>query len=98
MADILDTTHPWQNTIAVCTKCSGKIGQMDGDKTKLRVALKALVKERGIKNTVRPVDISCLDICPENKITVAHFTEKGIETVVVESSVTPEEILRRFGY
>lgn len=89
---------PWQNVIAVCTKCSGKIGAMDGDKTCLRVALKELVGELGLKERVRPVDISCLDICPEGKVTVAHFTARGHHIIDVEAKTPPRQILSEFGY
>jgi predicted metal-binding protein len=89
---------PWQNVIAVCTKCSGKIGAMEGDKTCLRIALKELAGELGLRERVRPVDISCLDLCPEGKITVAHFTARGHRIIDVESKIPPRRILEEFGY
>ncbi|MBS0618488.1 MAG: hypothetical protein JSR44_09880 [Spirochaetes bacterium] len=89
---------PWQSCIAVCSKCAKKIGQLDGDKTRLRVALKALIAERGLKEKVRAVDSSCFDICPENRITVAHFTPQGIRMITVPSTITAAAILAEFGY
>lgn len=88
---------PWQGCIAVCTKCSKKVRAMDGDKTRLRVALKALITLKGIKKQVRAVDCSCMDICPENKITVAHFTERGVHVINAGPAVTAQQILDEFG-
>ena len=96
--DILPVTAPWQSCIAVCQKCAGKLDQMDGDKTKLRVALKELIAARDLKKTVRAVDASCFDLCPEGKITVMHFTRDGVRAYNAEVQVTAPEILREFGY
>lgn len=90
--------RPWQNLIGVCYKCAGKLGAMDGDKTRLRVALKELIAEKGLKEQVRPVDVSCLDICPEGKITVAHFTDGGTALTEVAAETPAAEVLRNLGY
>lgn len=89
---------PWQSCIAVCQKCAGKLNAMDGEKTKLRVALKELIAERGLKKTVRAVDASCFDLCPDDKITVMHFTAAGVRAVDVEAQVPAPDVLRGFGY
>ena len=90
--------QPWENCIAVCTKCARKARAMDGDKTKLRVGLKALIGLRGLKKKVRPVDVSCLDVCPDDKIIVAHMTPTGTTLKQVGPGVKPEQVLREFGY
>mgnify|MGYP001348841015 FL=1 len=90
--------HPWQGCIGVCSKCARKVHAMDGGKTRLRVGLKALIGLRGIKKQVRPVDISCLDVCPENSIAVAHFTQSSIRVINVGRDVTPETVLKELGY
>lgn len=95
---IIDAEAPWQNCIAVCQKCAGKLGVMDGEKTKLRAALKELIAQRGLKKTVRAVDASCFDICPEEKISVLHFTRGGLRAYNAEAQVGAPEILRAFGY
>ncbi|HRP68379.1 MAG TPA: hypothetical protein PLY93_02490 [Turneriella sp.] len=92
------TQTPWQNCIAVCSKCSRKLNAMDKDKTCLRAGLKALIKERGLKNKVRAVDSSCFDICPEGRIVVVHFTENGITPITVTTDTAPTEVLSQFGY
>jgi len=94
----LPAQPPWQTCIAVCNKCANKVGQLDGDKTRLRVALKALIAERGLKEKVRAVDSSCFDVCPEDRITVAHFTPQGIHMITIPPAFTATEILTEFGY
>ncbi len=89
---------PWQNCIGVCSKCARKLKAMDGDKTRLRVGLKSLIALRGLKKQVRAVDVTCLDVCPENSITVAHFTKSSIRVVNAEKDATPEKILQALGY
>ncbi|AFM12088.1 hypothetical protein Turpa_1440 [Turneriella parva DSM 21527] len=95
---IAEAEAPWQNCIGVCSKCARKLKAMEGDKTRLRVALKALVAERGLKKKVRAVDVTCLDVCPENSITVAHFTRSSIRVMNVGGGAAPEAILQEFGY
>jgi len=97
-ASIAESEAPWQDCLAVCYKCARKVRAMDGDKTKLRIALKALIGLKGLKSVVRPVDISCLDVCPEKKITVARFRDGKAEIINVGPHVDPAEILKRFGY
>lgn len=91
-------TPPWQASLAVCMKCAGKLKAMQEEKTQLRVALKSLIEERGLKEKVRPVDISCLDICLEGKIVVAHFAAGKTTLKTVGAETTAEEVLRAFGY
>jgi hypothetical protein len=98
MTHLLSSEAPWQSCIAVCQKCAGKLNAMDGEKTKLRVALKELIAERDLKKKVRAVDASCFDLCPEQKITVMHFTAGGVRAYNAEAQVTAPEILREFGY
>ncbi len=95
---LVEGAAPWQNCIGVCSKCARKVHAMDGDKTRLRVALKALTGLRGIKKQVRTVDVSCLDVCPENSITVAHFTRSSIRVINVGRDIAPDAILKEFGY
>jgi hypothetical protein len=71
---------------------------MDGEKTKLRVGLKALLAIRELKQKLRPVDITCLDICPENKIVVAHIAPTGVTVKIVGPDTNPEQVLREFGF
>ena len=87
---------PWQSCIAVCSKCARKVRRMDGDKTRLRVQLKALIAAKGIKKLARAVDVSCLDVCPENKITVARFSPQGTEVINVGPHTEAEQILKQF--
>ena len=87
---------PWQNCLAVCSKCARKVRAMDGDKTRLRVQLKALIAAKGIKKKVRAVDVSCLDVCPENKITVTLFTEQGAQVTNVGAGTEAQQILDHF--
>lgn len=89
---------PWQNCIVVCSKCARKVHAMDGDKTRLRVQLKALIALKGIKKQVRAVDISCLDVCPEKKITVAHFSKNGNQILNVGPGAKAQDILERFRF
>lgn len=89
---------PWQTCIGVCNKCARKLKVMDGDKTRLRVGLKALIGLRGIKKQVRAVDVTCLDVCPENSITVAQFSASAIRVINVGRDATPEAVLKEFGY
>lgn len=95
---IVAAEAPWQNCIAVCQKCAGKLNAMDGEKTRLRVALKELIADRQLKKKVRAVDASCFDLCPEGKITVIHFTPAGSRPVNVESTTSAPDVLREFGY
>lgn len=87
---------PWQNCLAVCNKCARKVKAMDGDKTRLRVELKTLIAAKGIKKKVRAVDVSCLDVCPEDKITVTLFTEKGAQVTNVGPGTGAQQILDHF--
>lgn len=95
---LAEAEAPWQTCIGVCSKCARKVNAMDGDKTRLRVGLKALIGLRGIKKQVRAVDVTCLDVCPENSITVAHFSKSSIRVINVGRDATPEAILKEFGY
>ncbi|MCX7631866.1 MAG: hypothetical protein N2Z22_00885 [Turneriella sp.] len=91
--------HYWENCIAICSKCAGKIGQMEQDKTRLRVALKEEIQRlMGENAVVRPVDISCLGICPEEKIAIAHFKPNGIETFLAEPDCMASQVLAYLGY
>ncbi len=90
--------QPWQSCLAVCTKCARKVKAMDGDKTRLRVGLKALVTLRGLKKKIRPVDISCLDVCPDDKIVVAHMAPGGVTLKIIGPDAKPEQVLREFGF
>ena len=87
---------PWQNCLAVCNKCARKVKAMDGDKTRLRVQLKALIAAKGIKKKLRAVDVSCLDVCPEDKITVTLFTEQGAKVPNVGSGTDAQQSLDHF--
>ncbi len=71
---------------------------MDGDKTQLRVGLKALVGLRGLKDKLRPVDITCVDVCPDDKIVVAHLAPQGVKLRIVGPNASPEQVLSEFGY
>lgn len=95
---LVEGDAPWQGCIGVCSKCARKVHAMDGDKTRLRVALKALVSLRGLKKQVRAIDVSCLDVCPENSIAIAHFTESSIRVINVGRDIAPDAILKDFGY
>lgn len=95
---LTEAEAPWQSCLGVCSKCARKLKAMDGDKTRLRVGLKALIGLRGIKKQVRAVDVTCLDVCPENSITVAHFNESSIRVINVGGDAAPEAILKEFGY
>lgn len=102
---VLAQNAPWKSCIAVCQKCAGKLNALEdrqpddlaGAKTRLRAGLKELIAERDLKKEVRAVDTSCLDVCPEGLITVAHFEPEKIRILNVESSVTPAEILEALG-
>jgi len=95
---IAGTERPWESCLAVCSKCARKVKAMDGDKTKLRVGLKTLVSLRGLKKKLRPVDITCLDVCPEDKIVVAHMTPGGVTLKIVGPDAKPEQVLSEFGF
>lgn len=97
-ASITAVNPPWESCLAVCMKCARKVKAMDGDKTQLRVGLKALVTLRGLKKKIRPVDISCLDVCPEEKIVVALMAPREVRCKIVGPDATPEQILREFGF
>lgn len=97
-ASIVGAELPWKSCLAVCSKCARKVKAMDGEKTKLRVALKALVALRGLRKEIRPVDITCLDVCPENKIVVAHLEPHGVTLRIVGPDAKPEQVLREFGF
>jgi len=95
---IQPATPPWQGCIAVCSKCARKLGGIDGEKTRLRVALKALIATRGLKKQVRAVDSSCFDFCPEGLITVAHFTPTGVQMLNVGATAEADSVLNELGY
>ena len=96
--NIISADAPRQSCIAVCQKCAGKLNLMDGEKSRLRVALKELIALKDLKKKVRAVDASCFDLCPEGKITVIHFTPQGVTAVNADAEVTAPELLTRFGY
>lgn len=92
-----DAQQPWQACLAVCSKCARKVRAIDGDKTKLRAGLKTLVALRGLRKKLRPVDVTCLDVCPDNRIVVAHMTPQGVSLKIVGRDAKPDEVLREFG-
>ena len=71
---------------------------MDGEKTRLRVALKELIAGRDLKKKVRAVDASCFDICPEGKITVMHFTPTGPRAFNADPEAGAGQVIGEFGY
>jgi predicted metal-binding protein len=95
VVDYIPSNRPWSRCLAICEKCATKAGVMDADKSKLRVELKQLIADRQIKDQIRAVDVSCLDICPEGLIAVALFTENQIRTFNVSPKITGVEVLRK---
>ena len=65
--------------VLVCEKC-GKRLDSDADKNPSRQLvsrLKKLAKKRFEKGAVRAVATSCMDICPDDQVSVAIITLRG---------------------
>jgi hypothetical protein len=62
---------PWSDIVLVCAKCAAKAGRGHKGKTEPRGELKRALKRRGLGDSIRVVDSSCLDLCPEGGQTIA---------------------------
>jgi predicted metal-binding protein len=92
--------------ILVCEKC-GKRLDSDSDENpsrRLVSRLKKLAKKRLGKGEVRALVTSCMDVCPDDQVTVAVVTLHGAAsntrffTVSVDDTEeTSERILRQVG-
>jgi predicted metal-binding protein len=65
--------------VLVCEKCGSRLARKDEDNVSRRLAsrLKKKCKEAFGKKAVRTVLTSCLDVCPEDRVTVAIVPTAG---------------------
>lgn len=73
--DVVDVPAPISKAmIFVCEKCGKKLTKSDNpDENPARIVQKTMKKmcvERFGKKVVRPMVSSCMDVCPEGRITV----------------------------
>ncbi len=64
---------PWSGIVLVCSKCMRR-----QDREDLRGDLRKALKQAGRKD-VRVVVSGCLDLCPEDGVTVARGTDLGAQ-------------------
>ena len=60
---------PWQDVVFVCTKCMKR-----QDREELRGEIKQALKAAGLRQ-MRAVPCGCLDLCPDDGITIAIGSE-----------------------
>jgi predicted metal-binding protein len=94
---------PWSDAlILVCTKCSKKIRDQRGPESpdlteSLKNSIKAHLRSANLAKQIRIVTSSCLDVCPENRLTVAVATEKSkptFKTFTIDPDLSPTEVLK----
>lgn len=90
---------PWRDLVLVCRKCSAKLDGRhfgpDRDMT-LREALKAHIRQHGLKGVVRAVETDCLDLCPEGAVSVMRIARPD-QIVPMPPGSTPAAVLERLG-
>ncbi len=80
----------WQSLILVCRKC-GKDADVD-----LRSELRDEVRSQGMKDQVRVVATSCLDICPKGQVAVAVARPgQPLRTFIVDARGKVGRVLRQ---
>jgi predicted metal-binding protein len=86
---------PWSEVVLVCAKCAAKAGRGHKGKTELRGELKRALKQRGLGDSVRVLDASCLDLCPKDGQTVATGRQLAEgRLLVVDPEASGEEVAR----
>lgn len=62
---------PWERVILVCGKCSRKLNGGFGasGRDRLSTALRAELKERGYRRSVRIIETRCMGVCPKKAVT-----------------------------
>jgi predicted metal-binding protein len=86
---------PWSEVVLVCAKCAAKAGRGHKGKTELRGELKRALKRRGLGDSVRVLDASCLDLCPKDGQTVATGRQLADgQLLVVSPEASGEEVAR----
>jgi predicted metal-binding protein len=86
-------TAPWSDIVLVCAKCAAKAGRGHKGKTELRGELKRALKRRGLGDSVRVVDSSCLDLCPKDGQTIASGRQLAEgRLLVVEPDASGEDV------
>lgn len=82
MSNIENDKLGWsESVVMICSKCAKQFDNSSALEypEKLRMELKTMTKEQ-LGQKVRVVTTSCLNICPENKITIVKATTNGTET------------------
>jgi predicted metal-binding protein len=86
-------TAPWSDIVLVCAKCAAKAGRGHKGKTELRSELKRALKRRGLGDSIRVVDCSCLDLCPKDGQTVASGRQLAEgRLLVVDPEASGEQV------
>lgn len=69
---------PSEKVLLLCEKCgSKKLIQGENAARVLQQWMKAELKEKGLKEKLRPVLSSCLGLCPEDRITAGLLNSQG---------------------
>ena len=94
----IEHPSPWRDLVLVCRKCGGKLdgGFGKDGRENLRDLLKALTREAGLKKVVRVIESDCLDLCPENAVSVLRVADPGT-ILAVPPRADPAKVLRRLG-
>jgi predicted metal-binding protein len=90
----------WDDVILVCRKCSKKLhgGFGENQDVRLEKLLRRASKNKGKgkKRAVKVLQVSCLDVCPKNAVTVVQGSRPGAFRIV-KRGTPEEEILEAFG-
>ena len=89
--------RPWDELVLVCSKCCKKVGpHMFGEDghTHLRTDMKQEVRETPSLTRLRVTEVSCLGVCPADRVTVGAFQPDGrIHLETVAPTVSGTEVL-----
>jgi hypothetical protein len=80
---------PWSTLVLVCEKCKG--ARKGPDAREVRKGVRSLL---GKPKHLRVVEVSCLDICPDDAVTVCigHAGSRSFEVVTVDSHEALERL------
>lgn len=86
--EIVASQGPWRELLLVCRKCSKKLkgGFGEEGEDSLPKALKPLLRERGLRRSVRVLEVGCLGLCPKGGVTVVASSRPGEMLVVPEGA------------
>ena len=82
--------------VMICEKCGLKInpGANPNLSRQLQSDLKRKIRASFPNKEIKALIVSCMDVCPENEVTVSIMTFKGDPTKAEFFTVTPEPIDR----